>query len=267
MARTCDNCNRQVFDTDNVCWHCGRKLLAPTQSETETTPTGKKIAEADPSAESEPVAWPLTLFYGVLTAVIILTLILLTRSLGQSPAISLEADSTAGDWVFLIDPKKLFTIDVPLDWTWYLQQGPQSQPSLASLVEDDARIPTAVAPLGDIVPDIDYLLFAENESEFLVVARSERLSRLTPQQAVLSLRGEPFENITVADAHVTQDTAAGDTAVFVLQRTDQPLCCWQSFSPGTSETYLVTACTASENYNLFSPELNTIINSFSILSR
>ena len=267
MARTCDNCSRPVFDTDTVCWHCGWKLTVPAQFEPETALAAENHAETDPSAEPESVEWPIALFYGVLTAVTFLALILLMRSLGQSPTIALRADSISGEWVFLIDPQKLFTIDIPVDWTWYFLHGPQSQRSLAGLVEDDARIPTAVAPLGDIVPDIDYLLFAENESEFLVVARSERLNRLTAEQAVISLREEIFENITVSEARLTQDTAAGDTAVFVLRRTDQPLYCWQSYSPSRSETYLVTACTPSENYNLFSPELTSVINSFRILSR
>ena len=267
MARTCDNCSRPVFDTDTVCWHCGWKLPVPEQFEPETSPAAKNLPEEDPSAESEPIAWPIVLFYGVLTAFTFLALVLIMRSLGLSPTIALRTDTSSGEWILLNDPQKLFTIEIPADWTWYFQHGAQSQASLASLVENDARIRKAVAPLGDIVPDIDYLLFAEKESEFLVVARSERLNRLTPQQAVISLRQELFENITVTEARLTQDRAAGDTAVFVLQRTDQPLYCWQSFSPGTSETYLVSACTPSENYSLFSPELNTVINSFTILSR
>jgi hypothetical protein len=267
MARTCDNCRRPVFDTDTVCWHCGWKLPIPAQSEPETSSAAQNLAEADSSSASDPVAWPVVFFYGVLTAVTFLALVLLMRSLGLSPTIALKTDSGSGERILLNDPQKLFAVEIPADWTWYFQHGAQSQTSLASLVEEDARIQKAVAPLGDIVPDIDYLLFAENEFEFLVVTRSERLNRLTAQQAVISLRQELFENITVTEARLTQDKAAGDTAVFVLQRTDQPLYCWQSFSPGPSATYLVAACTPSENQNLFNPELNTVINSFTILSR
>ena len=189
------------------------------------------------------------------------------RSLGQSPTIAIEAGTGSGEHVLLIDPQKRFTVEIPADWVWYFQQRPRSQLTLANLVEDDARIRKAVAPLGEIVPDIDYLLFAENESEFLVVARSGRLNRLSPEQAVISLRQELFENITVTEARLTKDAAQGDRAVFVLQRTDQPLYCRQSFAPGSLATYVVAACTPSEQTNTNSVELDMAINSFRILSR
>ncbi|UCC52302.1 MAG: hypothetical protein JSV68_24905 [Anaerolineaceae bacterium] len=267
MARTCDNCSRPVFDTDTVCWHCGWKLSSPEESAAETIPAAETLIEETVPAEPKPIEWPLALFYGVLTTIVLLALLLLMRSLGRSPTIAFKSDAIPGEWVSLNDPQKLFSVDVPADWSWYFQKGQQTQPSLKHLIEDDARIPTAVAPLGDIVSDLEYLLFSKNESDFLVVARSERLNRLTAQQAVVSLQEEPFENTIVNEARLIRNTAGEDTAVFALEHMEPPLFCVQSLTPNTTETYLVAACTSPENHALHSHELNVVLNSFQTLSR
>jgi hypothetical protein len=268
MKRTCENCSRPLFDTDTICWHCGQKQSLPIQPETTLEqPPNNTTLENDPEREPEPVATALTLYYGGLTVVIALTLLLIIRSLGQSPIVTLNPDSSQGEWVSLNSSDKLFTIDIPANWDWQFLEGKQAQSSIIDLLENDHRIMTAISPFGDLVPDVEYLLVAQNDSSLLVVTRSERLNRLSTQQAVTSLQEEKFDNIIVTEAHLIEAAPGDVKAVFTLKHTDTPLQCDQYLVPGPSETYVVAACSLIEIYKQQHGDFKTALDSFSIKSR
>ena len=263
MKRTCENCNRPLFDTDTICWHCGQQQSLPVQPEsTSEQPISDNTLEDDPEPETEPVASALILFYGGLTAVIFLALLLTMRSLGQSPIVSLKADSAQGEWVSISAPDNSFTIEIPAKWDWGFLENMGSSPSGMDVLESDAQILTAVTPLGELVPDIEYLLKAENDSSLLVVARSERLNRLTPHQAVTSLQGEQFDNMTVTEARLIQGVKGEEKAFFSLLHLDTPLHCDQYLVPAPPETYVVAACSLAESYNRQRDTRQTILDSF-----
>jgi len=266
MALTCENCNQPLFDTDKICWHCGWKQsplvkpeVEPQQSVTEP------LSEKDQESEIEPVAPPLIFLYGGLTVVTIIALLLIMRTLGRSPIVILKSSAIVGDWVSLQDPRMRFAIDIPVHWDWQFQEGKQSQPEFADLLANDFRIPAAVSPLGKFVSDIDYLLLATNESSIIVIARSDRLNRLSPQQAVASLQQEQFDHISVSEARLIQNAVEEDVADFSIIHTDPPLYCRQYFVPGPLETYIVAACSSPEGYDLHQDEFNKTLLSFRIL--
>ena len=268
MKRTCENCSRPLFDTDTICWHCGQKQTLPAQPEsTSEQPRSNSTIENVPEQEPEPVATALTLYYGGLTVVIVLTLLLIIRSLGQSPIVTLNPDSSQGEWVSLNSSDKSFTIDIPANWDWQFLKGKQAQSSIIDLLENDHRIMTAISPLGDLVPDVEYLLVAQHDSNLLVVARSERLNRLSTQQAVTSMQEEQFDNIIVTEANLLQATPGDAKSVFTLKHLDTPLQCDQYLVPGPSETYVVAACSLIENYKQQHGDFKTALDSFSIQSR
>ena len=268
MKRTCENCSRPLFDTDTICWHCGQKQSLPAQSEsTPEQPSSITTVEDDTEPEPEPVASALILYYGALTAVIVLALLLTIRSLGQSPIVTLNSDSSQGEWVSLNSPDKSFTIDIPAEWEWQFLEERKARPSITNLPENDRRIMTAITPLGDLVPDTEYLLVAQNGSSLLVVARSERLNRLSPQQAVTSLQEEQFDNIIVTEAHLIQDTPGEVKAAFSAKHLNTPLQCDQYMVPGPSETYVIAACSLIESHELQQGDFKTTLDSFSINSR
>ena len=268
MKRTCENCSRPLFDTDTICWHCGQKQSLPVQPEsTSEQPSIDSTIEDGPEPEPEPVATALILFYGGLTAVIVLALLLTIRSLGQSPIVTLKPDSSQGEWVSLNSPDKSFTIDIPAKWDWQFLEEKRAKSSVTDLLENDRRIMTAITPLGDLVPDIEYLLVAQNGSGLLVVARSERLNRLSPQQAVTSLQEEQFDNIIVTEAHLIQAAPEEAKAVFTLKHMDTPLQCDQYMVPGPSETYVVAACSLIESYKQQHGDFKTALDSLRFKSR
>jgi hypothetical protein len=270
MIRTCENCSRPLFDTDTICWHCGQKQSLPSQLEStaeQEQPSSDSTIEDDPEPEPEPVAPVLTLFYGGLTVVVALALLLTIRSLGQSPIVTLKPDSSQGEWVSLTSLDKSFTIDIPAKWGWQFLEEKRAKSSITDLLENDNRIMTAITPLGDLVPDVEYLLVAQNDSSLLVVARSERLNRLSAQQAVTSLQEEQFDNIIVTEADLIQAASGEAKAVFTLKHKDTPLQCDQYFVPGSSETYVVATCSLIESYKQQQGDFETILDSFSIKSR
>ena len=268
MKRTCENCSRPLFDTDAICWHCGKKQSLPTQPESSSEqPSSDSTIEGDPEPEPEPVATALILFYGGLTTVIVLALLLTIRSLGQNPIVILKPDSSQGEWVSLNSPNNSFSIDIPAQWDWQFLEERRAKSTITDLLENDHRIKTAITPLGDLVPDIEYLFVAQNGPSLLVVARSERLNRLSPQQAVVSLQEEQFDNITVTEAHLIQ-VAPGDVkAAFTLRHMDTALQCYQHLVPGPSETYVVAACSLIESYKHHIGDFKTALDSLSIKSR
>lgn len=268
MKRTCENCSRPLFDTDTICWHCGQKQSLPAQPEsTSELPGSHSTVEEDPEPESEPVATAPILFYGGLTAVIALALLLTIRSLGQSPIVTLKPESSQGEWVSLNSPDNSFTIDIPAKWDWQFLEEKPAKSAITDLLENDRRIMTAITPLGDLVPDIEYLLVAQNGSSLLVVARSERLNRLSPQQAVTSLQEEQFDNIIVTEAHLIQAAPGDVKAAFTLKHMDTPLQCDQHLVPGPSETYVAAACSLIESYKQQNGDFKTALDSLRFKSR
>ena len=262
MTRTCDNCRRPVLATDTVCWHCGWKLSPPSP----TTEITKPIDDEGQESAPKPSPLPLIVYYGGLTLLIIVVLLWLMNSLGQSPTVS-GTGRPSTEWVALSDPEKQFTIEIPARWQWAFREKNQDQPQAAGLVDNEAWVQAAIAPLGILVPDSEQLLLAGDESTLLVIVRSERLNRLSPQQAVTSLRQESFEGIIVEDARQVQNSAGGNTAVFTINHETPALRCRQFLAPDSSTTFLVAACAASSNNDQFMDEFNTALDSFHLLSR
>ncbi len=268
MKRTCENCSRPLFDTDTICWHCGQKQSLPAQTEsTSEQPGSDSPVEEDPEPEPEPVATALILFYGGLTVVIALALLLTIRSLGQSPIVTLKPESSQGEWVSLNSPDNSFTIDIPAHWDWQFLEEKPAQSSVTDLLENDRRIKIAITPLGDLLPDTEYLLVAQNGSSLLVVARSERLNRLSPQQAVTSLQEEQFDNIIVTETHLIQAAPGDVKAAFTLKHMDTVLQCDQHLVPGPSETYVAAACSLIENYKQKNEDFKIALDSIRVKSR
>lgn len=265
MNRTCENCNRPLLDTDTICWHCGQQQTLLVKAESPSEQQEQKPAE---KAQHEPAlesfSSPLILYYGGLTAVVVFALLLITRSLGQSPALSVKADSSPSEWVTLNAPDKSFTIEIPAKWDWRFLLGKAEGPAL---VEGKGLITAAAAPFGDLVPDIEYLLHAEDEGSLLVVTRSVRLSRLSAQQLVSALQRESFANMTVTEAQLTGSAPEEERAIFTLTHSDLPLQCNQYFIPDSANSYLVAVCSPVDSAESGREIRQTVLDSFTLHAR
>jgi hypothetical protein len=260
VTRTCDNCRRPVLDTDTVCWHCGWKLSPAAPSPKELEPQA-----VEEEQESTLEATPLTLiiFYGGLTFLIIIALLWLINSLAQSPTIFGES-SQSSEWVTLTDPEQRFTIRVPTHWQWVFQDEIQAQPREGTLLENERWFPAAIAPLGSLVPEIEHIFTAGNESILLVIARSERLNRLTPEQTVASLTQESFPGLVIENARQAQNSAGEIVAIFTVTQENPALRCRQLLLPGPSTAYLAAACAAADDAAQFMDEFDLALDSLQL---
>lgn len=263
MTRTCDNCRRPVLDTDTACWHCGWKL-SPLAATPERTAVDDIQGGQDSALEPTPL--PLIIFYGSITILIVIALYWLMISLSQNPTIS-GTGSFSTEWVALSDPNKQYRINVPAAWQWTFQDENLADLEIANLVLNEGWSTSAIAPLGTLVPDNKTLLSAGNDSVLLIVSSSERLNRLSPQQAIASMRQENFDGIIVEDARQVQNEPGEFEAVFTVEHELPALHCRQLFTPDEKTTYLVAACALKNDAAQYSDDFDIALDSFQLKSR
>lgn len=265
MKYRCPNCNSPLFETDTVCWHCGQpQTLAIEQeiSPEQAAPEEDKLEEVE--AELDPFAPGLIFVYAGLLVTIIIGLFFVTRSLGQSPIMVLKSDEALGEWVSLTAPDRSFTIELPATWEWYFHSKSLAGSPLAENLAEESIVTLATQPLGDFLPDLNTLLVAQHDASRLVVAQSARLSRLTPEQAVSSLRSESFENLELLEVNRIQLEPGSDRAFITIAHKDLSLQCAQHLVPGPSEAYLVAFCSPPEGYDTQRRIFLEALNSFTL---
>lgn len=239
--RTCDNCGRPVLESDVICWHCGYELQPPPAD-------AAPAAEAsEDDAEEVPQAFPLpaTVAYGLLTAVLILAALFVMQSLGQQPVVALNPETSSAGWTAVTDAALRFTLDLPDEWTWRLTT--DTQPfTLDDELVAGVPLATAVAPFGDLVDDTEILLVAASDDTavpgFLVVARSQRLSALTAEEAASFLDTLSDADVEVVATSSTTNLAGLPQVRYGLNHPNVGQQCENLYVPLADASYLVGAC-------------------------
>lgn len=261
MAQTCTNCGHPALETDTVCWHCGWQLSPP------------RVIKAN-ARQSEAVAeepYPLTavVFQGVMTVAVIIAVLLVMRSLGQKPLIIIHPETRlSADWLPVTDPAQRFTLDLPVDWTWLDES---DQPRFADLLQADDQFQAALAPLSNFVEDTELLLVARGSrgstgelTGFVVVAHSESLDALTPQQAI-ELVSQQAAELTIRETSLVESLTGQTQATILVDGVGDQLRCRQQLTPGQPDSFLLTACSPTAQFPRYANDLQNILNSFQIL--
>ncbi|MCA9934804.1 MAG: hypothetical protein H6662_12825 [Ardenticatenaceae bacterium] len=272
MKQQCENCGQPVLSTDTVCWHCGWKLATEVKAEPPPTEKPRKVLAAQPTQANNAEPYQLTAIavYGTLTLLLIVALLLVMRSLGRQPLVTVNADTRLGNrWIPVTGTDQSFTLDLPQGWAWLDVADGQFATTLAESV----RWETAVYPLHAIAEDADLLLLAGSgdtvsaDDGFVVVARSQRLSVLTPEQAqqMVSQSGEEVEVVNTA---VSTNLNRAPQAQFTLHLlvSNESLRCQQLFVPQDDAAYLAAACAGDGRYPSLSSSFADILASFQPLN-
>ncbi len=260
MGKRCDNCEQPVLDTDTVCWHCGRAL-----SSTAVPKTPKRITALSDEVAVEPLPLPAVAVYGTITAVLIIAMLLVMRSLGQKPLVLLHPNTQAhADWVPVTSHDQQFTLDLPSEWNWL----EANQPLFASLVIEGGPVVTAVYPLGTIATDTEYLLIAGQgampQASFILIARSRSLNAITPEQSI-ALVEQSDATFDLVSADVVQSFTGTNMAQFllVLPNTEMgTLRCRQIFVPAADVAYLAGGCAPEAEFRAFATPFENVLASF-----
>lgn len=251
MLNKCDNCGQIVAATDSECWHCGQAL---TPSDTIDKAPGETAAVPDLSA---------ILRYVGLTAVSLLLLILTTRAIGQAPLLRFGGNNTPlTGWQPITDSQRQFTLNLPDTWQAIdLTRNPTSQ--------QISPLPALADSFAALVADSELLFLGIGQETavrppFALVARSQRLAQLTPEQYIAYAQQQLPETVEVIAADVTMNDLGITKGQirFNLHLTENQWRCAHQFVPGVIEAYLITTCVQADQFNNHEETFAAILLSF-----
>ncbi len=263
MGESCPNCGKPVLPADVTCWHCGyglparpKALFAPQQA----TP-----------AEGTDYDFRALAVYGALTALIIVGLWLVMRSLGGYPILVRSAGVGFGGWVAITDAELRYTLNLPSDWQWFDLAYREQDDLLAPIIERQPYVARALRPLDDLTGDVELLgvaVGAEVLEEgaplpLVLVGRSPALRDATPQVVLDQLEEQP---LPVGEKETNTRLAGQPQARFTIVDRSYDYHC-RYLVATTDGAYLVAACAPQARAGPLLSALDDILNSFQLLER
>lgn len=272
MSETCPNCGKPVLPTDTVCWHCGYTLPARPKAKPAAAPRPSRARSADAKPPADYDLRALAV-YGLLTLGIILALWLVMRALGQQPLLVRSAGLRLGDdWITVTDTDLRYTLSLPADWQWLDAAYRDQSEMLDTLLGRQPYIQRALRPLSGGAGDVDILgvvvgaptLEEVEPQPFVVVARSEALRGLSPQEVLDRLAAEA---LPVSDTAIDTRLSRQPQARFTTLDTPNQERCRHLFVADDAAGYLVVACAPLTDFPTLRRTLDDILDSVQLLQR
>ena len=262
MNIRCENCGHMALETDANCWHCGEPLSGREDA------ARKRVRVRESwTRDSGPASIAV---YGGLTVLVVLAALLIMRSLGQQPQLQVRLGTrTRPNWTFITDGERRFTVTLPDSWSWDDGAEPAGSVALATLAEGDDRFRLATHPLGAETDEMTILFAAEGQpddperSQFMVIASSELLNRLTYDEAVAFLLNSDYD---LQEARFVDDFDKSHVSIIATTPLDDgsgsAIRCRQQFVLGRQESLLASLCAPSGRYAAYSNQFSEIMASF-----
>jgi hypothetical protein len=265
MVQRCEHCGQTVVATDERCWHCGKKLSHGKLRLAEQTPTGTAVADNNPVIPSFTTIF----LYAGLTAVALLILITTTRAIGQAPLFLLHNNNIPqAGWQPITDSQLRFTLNLPNSWRFLEMTLAPEAPALRSSPPLQAlnNIFTALVADSELLflGTEDTAVFAKGTPVFVLVAHSQRLQQLTPDELVRYAQEQLPENVTrptVGQPDNSTDGQAG-RLLFNIQQDEQTWRCLEQISPNNRGVYLIVTCTSFAQFPRHLNNFEAILGSF-----
>jgi hypothetical protein len=247
-----------VMASDSQCWHCGQSL----------TP-GNELTKPQPEVETAPSVGTV-LRYAGLTAVSLLLLMLTIRAIGQAPLLRISGNSTPLiGWQPFTDNQHQFTLDLPETWQAIdLTTAPET-----ATLKETPPVSTVATSFAALVADSELLFLglAEDASPtnpaFVLVVRSQRLTRLTADQFVAYAQQQFPENVAVLETDILNNPEQPKGQLLVaLQQAEQTWRCQEQFIPDENAVYLVATCARAAQFSDYLTDFETILRSFQPLN-
>lgn len=264
MVSRCEHCGQTVMATDDQCWHCG-KQLATNKTKSARRPHSQTAVPDD--TISLPSFYTILLYAG-LTAVALLILIGTTRAIGQAPLFLVNRKNLPqAGWQPITDSHLQFTLNLPKTWhAIEMDRAPEalelrSSPPMQALGDTFAALvaDTELLFLGTE----DTAVFPDGTPVFVLVAHSQRLQQLAPNELTLYAQQQLPENVRLVDRPTaTADDAALASILFNIEQGEQIWRCLEQFVPGNGGLYLVTTCTSFVQFPRYQTDFEAILDSF-----
>lgn len=272
MTYQCENCGQPALEGDTICWHCGWRF---PRRETSKKPAPKVTRKP---GQEQPFSLTAVSVYAGLTILTIMAALLVMRSLGQKPLVTINLEALNPGWIPVTDQAQNFTFDIPAGWVW-LEKENRQPAEFEQLVEARAEFREAVAPFSHVAADLELLMIvtseqateavlsASAESGFLVIARSVRLNQFSPEQTIALLQ-QNAASADVLEASVAESFNGQQQAAFLLELPHEggKLRCREQFTPGQVAGFLIAACAPGARYAPYNNEFQDILASFQLLS-
>lgn len=185
-------------------------------------------------------------------------------ALGGLPSVAVEVVGETERWLNITDREHGFAVAVPEAW----ENRFAAEIDLAA----KQRSMTALQPWSELVDDLAPLMVStapEAAGTRLVIARSARLARLTPRQAVAALEAETFPDVErqASSLITTPTTGQEQAALHWLVQDDAvgQLHCLQRFAVTDAYGYVATACAPTSDFAFAEAMLKDTLETFSLL--
>lgn len=265
MVQRCEHCGQAVVATDNLCWHCGKKLSHGRPQLDKQLPSATAVAD-----DTAPMpSFTTILLYIGLTAIALLILITTTRIIGQAPLFFSSRNTIPQPgWQPITDSQLQFTLNLPNTWdTFEMDRAPEA-PSLRSSPPLQAVEQTFAALAGDtewlFLGTEDTAVLANGNPVFVLIARSQRLQQLAPAEIIRYAQEQMPENVTFSP--VTQSEASADAQtsnlLFNIKQGEEIWRCLEQIGPGSKGVYFVVTCTSFAQFPRHQTDFYTILHSF-----
>ncbi len=275
MTTYCNNCRQAVLPDDSTCWHCGAQLT-PQPKSTEEPNKKDQVTKWQLNTTADGVALDTlaspAIVYGVITAVVIIMVFVLLGQLSQPPLLQIAASQVPPNgWSRITYGDYEFTVSMPAAWEMVRSDQIEAT-SLTELVNDLPYYENEVfLPYQTLADDLEILLWAHDQNQaaaagpFVIIARSQQLSTLSPEEAdelasqlSADLSYEIFQQEIVDNANKSH---------FALATVTEHFRCQQQFVNGRVASLLITACAPQPEYVQQRETLEEILRSFEYLKR
>jgi len=266
MEHRCANCGQPALTTDNVCWHCGEPLPWYDEEATEEV----RVKEGwGPRASTSSV-----IFYAGITVVVVLALIFVMSSLANQPQVQVTIGTRPVEgWELITDVDQSLTTHLPQDWTWFDSADSEQSSQILELLAGSEAYLSGTNPLGGAVDDLEVVILAlgstlnlDVASPFLIVSRSEKLNRLSYDDAAVFLDEGDFN---ISELRFIDNFERSHLKIVVEPNTDDSsdrLRCRQQFIRGEEESLLLSLCAPVIFYATQQAIFEEIANNFQRLS-
>ena len=210
--------------------------------------------------------------YGLLTAVLLLTLISLTNTLSRYPRyLPDETPLIPPQWTVVTNHELTFTFDMPSSWKWYEKQESGASAAFDLALNENPGVETAVSLFRRIDPQTEIKIIAVAESDlsqppFLFVAQSKRMSQLTPTKLAAALSSEVAGSQQIQIVTLPGRPEAVKFILELQMDSDIRRCLYQ-YTYNEDAGFVIGGCLPPKQLGAAANELLAMQNSFQLLFR
>ncbi len=246
MPKRCPHCDHIIMEDEAVCWNCGQ----PTGASSPETGSDKEQVKTSRTLPLSPVA-----IYTALTALVIVSALLLTTLLGRLPRLQAAGIQPPEEWQRVTDENETFTLFLPPDWRFVDAGNEEERAILNRLLAENDRLRDALFPWYE-VRDLETLFLAASAppetdaqpDQLFLVARSATLNQLSYIELISVVERS---GVIISAAEIVDDFDR--RYAYARLRTRTGLSCQQQYLLGDEELLLAAYCSSPEE-----PSANTL---------